>query len=66
MLYVLRNDGSADKYDSGTKWHIDDGELLHILDASKNGLGSYARGAWDSVHTTKDDSWGQYKGRGDI
>ena len=66
MIYVLRNDGAADRYATGAKWHIDEDELLHILDGSKVGLGSYARGQWASVHTTKDDSWGSYSSPSDL
>lgn len=66
MLYVLRTEGTADSYATGTKWHIDEERMLHILDAAKAGLGSYAPTAWLSVHTTKDDSWGNYPSPADL
>lgn len=51
MLTVTQSSGLVDEYATGAKWHIDEDELLHILDANKVGLGSYANGCWASVRT---------------
>lgn len=53
MLTVTLTDGAVHEYSTGAKWHIDDDELLHVLDEGKVGLGSYARGCWSSVRTVK-------------
>lgn len=38
-------------YNTGSKWFIDEPELLHVIDGNGKHIAAYARGQWSSVAT---------------
>lgn len=49
MSITVRTQEDSLTFDSGTKWHIDEARMLHVIDANGTHIAAFGQGQWSSV-----------------